>query len=684
MKKIWIPVLLTLWFILPVQAQLDRSKPPQPGPSPKIDIGEYQRSILDNGLTLIVVTNHKLPRITCNMLIDYDPVMEGANKGYAGITGSLLGTGTITRTKDQINEEIDFMGASVGFNDRGFFASCLKKHAGKMFEIIADALINARFSQEELDKIRKQTLSGLAMEKTSPDAISDRLNRQVMFGTAHPYGENENERSVESVTLEQCQTFYQTYFKPNIAYLAIVGDITMEEALPMVKQYFGLWQKQEVPRHTYSIPEPPAKNTISLVDRPVSVQSVIKVSYPVMIKPGDRDYIRGKLMNVILGGGTFRLFNNLRETHGYTYGAYSQLNHDKVIGSFTASAEVRNSVTDSAIVQILYEMERLRTEVVPADELEMVKNYVSGTFALSLEKPETIAGFALNIERFGLPADYYRNYLKTISDITPEDIMQAARTFLKPQQANLVVVGKAEEIAKPLAALTPGNRIRYFDNEGKEYDPALQLKPAPAGVTAESINEKYLEAIGGRKKLGKIKDITMSLTTTVQGMTLTFKNYRKAPNKFLMEISMGGMVMSKQVFDGSRGLVTSPMGNEEAEGEVLETLKTEAIFFPELDYAKHNIRAALLGIEDIDGKQAYKIEYRYPGEKRTTIYYDVANGLKIREVSDEGSTNYSDYRDVKGMMFPYQMDADIQGQSLKLQVTEIEMNKKLKDDLFKI
>ncbi|HRY33311.1 MAG TPA: insulinase family protein [Bacteroidales bacterium] len=684
MKRSLIPVLLSLWFILPVHAQLDRSKPPQPGPPPRIDIGEYQRSILDNGLTLIVVSNHKLPRITCNMLIDYDPVMEGEHTGFTSITGSLLGTGTLTRTKDQINEEIDFMGAGVNFTDRGFFASCLKKHSEKCFEIIADALINAKFNQEELEKIRKQTLSGLAMEKTSPDAISDRLNRQLIYGTAHPYGENVSEQSVESVTLEQCQHFYQAYFRPNIAYLAIVGDITMEEALPLVKKYFGSWQKQEVPRHVYSTPEPPEKNTISLVDRPVSVQSVIKVSYPVMIKPGDKNYITGKLMNVILGGGTFRLFNNLRETHGYTYGAYSQLNHDKLIGSFIASTEVRNSVTDSAIVQILYEMERLRTEKVPAEELDMVKNYVSGTFALSLEKPETIAGFALNIERFGLPADYYRNYLSAIKAVTPEDIMEAAKTFLKPQQANVVVVGKAEEIVKPLAALTPGKKIRYYDNEGKEYDPAVQLKPAPEGVTAESVNEKYLEAIGGRKKLAKMKDITSSMTTTVQGMTLTFKNYRKAPDKLLVEISMGGMVMSKQVFDGARGLVTSPMGNEEAEGEVLETLKAEAIFFPELDYAKHKITATLLGIEEISGTQAYKIEYRYPGDKRTSVYFDLASGLKIREVSDEGTTNYSDYRDVKGLLFPYQMDAEIQGQALKLQVTDIEINKKLKDELFKI
>ncbi|MHC1708523.1 MAG: insulinase family protein [Bacteroidales bacterium] len=684
MKKITLYIATVLFLINTSNAQIDRTIKPLPGPPPKIEIGSYQKQVLPNGLTVILVENHKIPKVTYNMVIEIDPVLEGEMQGYIDMAGSLLGTGSKTRTKDQINDQIDFIGARVGYNSKGFFASCLKKHNETMLELISDALINANFTQEELDKIKKQTLSGLAAEKTDPNAISDRINKLVVFGKDHPYGNSMSENSVSAITLDNCKEYYNTYLHPNKAYLAIIGDITMNEAMPLITRYFGSWEKKEIPSHQFAIPKAPIKNTIALCDRPTSVQSVVKVSYPIPYKVGDDKYIKARVMNTILGGGTFRLFNNLREKHGYTYGSYSQMSPDKYVGNFVATAEVRNNVTDSAIVQILYEMQRMITEDVPQEELSMVKNYVSGSFALSLEKPETVANFALNIERYGLPRDYYENYLSNIAAITSEDIKQAAREYLKPSNSNIVVVGKAEEIAPALTALTPGTKIRYFDSDGNEYDPSKKITPAPAGVTAESVNEKYLEAIGGRKKMEKVNDITMAMSTSMQGMTMNFKNYRKSPNKLLVEISMGGSVVSKQIFDGTKGFVTSPMGSEEATGEALTELKNEAQFLPELNYAANGMTLNLLGIENVKDKPAYKIEITMPSGKKATSYYDVNTYLKVRDLTDQGSTDFSDYRDVKGIKFPFVMEAEIQGQSLKLQIESVEVNTKLKDDLFKI
>ncbi|MCX6271982.1 MAG: pitrilysin family protein [Bacteroidetes bacterium] len=684
MKRLIISFAVITFFFSTLQAQVDRTKPPLPGPPPKIEIGSYQKQVMANGLTVILVENHKIPSVSYNLFIDIDPIMQGDQEGYVDFAGSLLGTGTQTRTKDQINDEIDFIGANMNFFARGFSASCLKKHNEKLLEIVSDALINPNFTQEELEKIRKQTLSGLAAEKTSPDAISDRINSLVVFGKDHPYGHRESEASVNAITLDQCKNYYTTYMRPNKAYLAIVGDITMQEAIPLIEKYFSKWEKKDVPTYQYPTPMAPPTNTIALVDRSNSVQSVIKVSYPVPFKIGDKDYIRGRIMNTILGGGTFRLYNNLREKHGYTYGSYSSLNPDKYIGSFTANAEVRNSVTDSSLVQIMAEMNRLMNEPVPQAELDMVKNYVSGTFALSLEKPETVATFAQNIERFGLPKDYYEKYLTNIAALTPEDIQQAAREYLKPGNCYIVVVGKAEEISKKLEVLTPGTRIRYFDVEGKEYDPTQVLKPIPAGMTAQMVNEKYIEAVGGRKNLEKVKDLTINMTTTMQGMTLTFKSYRKAPNKFLLEIGMGGMVVSKQLYDGNKAAVTSPQGNEEPSGEELELMKNEALFNPELDYAKNGITITLLGIEDIKGVPAYKMEIKFPSGQKNYAYYDIKTGLKIRELNEQGPTDLSDYREVKGIKYPFVLEAEIQGQALKMQVQSIEVNTKIKDDIFKI
>jgi len=407
-------------------AQVDRTKKPQAGPPPKIVIGDYQTFTLSNGLRVIIVENHKLPRVTYSMVFDNDPVMEGKEQGYVDFTGRLLGTGTKSRTKDQFNQETDFIGASLSFNEKGCYGACLKKHNEKLLELMSDALINPNFSQEELGKVLTQAQSELASAKTEPEAIADRVGRVVMYGKNHPYGFSMSEESVKLITLEKCNAFYTQYIRPNKAYLAIVGDISLAEAKPLVEKYFAQWQQAQVPANMYPVPEAPATRVVNVVDRPVAVQSLVRVEYPVSLKVGDPDYIKARIANTILGGGTFRLFNNLREEHGYTYGAYSQLSPDKYIGNFTATAEVRNSVTDSAITQILFEMERITKEKVQADELDLVKNYASGTFALSLENPQTIANFALNIERYGLPHDYYANYMKNIAAITQDDIIQVS------------------------------------------------------------------------------------------------------------------------------------------------------------------------------------------------------------------------------------------------------------------
>jgi len=222
--------------------------------------------------------------------------------------------------------------------------------------------------------------------------------------------------------------FYQTYFKPNIAYMAIVGDINRKEAQKLIKKYFGNWERGEVPKNIFKVPEAPSKTLVAMVDRPQSVQSIINVSYPVNLKPGSEDAIKARVMNTILGGGfSSNLMQNLREDHGFTYGARSSLSGDKLIGNFNASASVRNEVTDSSVVEFLYELNRIRTENVSEEQLKSIKNYITGGFARSLENPQTIANFAINIERYNLPKDYYANYLMNIEAVSVADVKEMAQ-----------------------------------------------------------------------------------------------------------------------------------------------------------------------------------------------------------------------------------------------------------------
>ncbi len=541
MKYFTYTFLVLLLFPNLLKSQIDRTKAPEPGPAPVIQIGDYKTFDLKNGLKVFLVENHKIPRVSYSLLIDIDPFAEGDSLGFSSIAGELLGTATANRTKDQIDEEIDFIGANVNTSSGSLSGSALKKHNEKLLEIMSDILLNPVFIQDELEKVKKQTISALAYNKNDPAAISEVVSDALFYGKDHPYGEVTTEASVNSVTVKMCEGYYDTYFRPNIAYLAIVGDINLKEAKKLTKKYFGGWMPGEVPTKKYPAPEAPQTRQVSIVDRPVAVQSVIVIGYPVEYALGTDDYIKARVMNVLLGGSNNRLFQNLREDHGYTYGAYSSLNQDKYVGNFNAGADVRNEVTDSAISQILFEMDRIRTEPVPIEELEKVKNYLTGTFALALEQPSTVARFALNIARYGLPADYYANYLKSLASVTPQDITDMANKYIKPENCHVFVVGKADDIAESLAALSPGQTVNYYDVEGNYIDPASLKKTLPAGLTVETVIENYLAAIGGREKLEALQDVEINMKMSMQGMTIDATMYQKAPDNYRMTIKWGAM-----------------------------------------------------------------------------------------------------------------------------------------------
>ncbi len=447
---------------------LDRSKAPQPGPAPKIQLGDYEEFTLPNGLQVIVVENHKLPRVSFQLSMDNDPLLEGDAAGYASMAGAMLTKGTKTRTKAELDEEIDFIGARLSSSDGGIFAASLTKHVPTLLELVSDVVLNPSFPQDELDKMKKQRLSALASSKDDPNDIARNVANVLRYGKDHPYGELVTEGSVEKITLDKCKEYYKTYFRPNVAYLAIVGDIDAEEAKKMVGKYFGAWEKSEVPTYSYKTPEAPSSRKMAFVDKPGAVQSVISVTYPVNLKPGTPEAIKSRVMNQVLGGGVFsgRLMQNLREDKAYTYGARSSLSTDKLIGRFSAGASVRNEVTDSSIVQFMHELNRMLDEDVAADHLQLVKNSMTGSFARSLERPETMARFALNSLRYKLPKDYYATYLEKLNAVTIADVREMARKYIKPDNAYILVVGNKDEVASKLGGFASSGKVDFYNADG--------------------------------------------------------------------------------------------------------------------------------------------------------------------------------------------------------------------------
>lgn len=686
--RIYSLLLFIVAFWATAGAQDFRKQAPAPGPAPSIEIGEYVTFKLPNGLTGIVVENHKLPRVSFQLSIDLPMIAEGDKTGTATIAGDLLSKGTSSRKKSDIDEAIDFIGASLNSSASGIAGASLTKHKDKLMEILADVALHPSFPEEEFEKLKKQTLSGLAINKTDPGAIASNVTQVLRYGKDHPYGELTTEESVNNITLEDAKAFYRTYFQPSRAYFVVIGDITPKEAKKMAKKYFKNWKGTAVAETNYPMPQLPKGTELDFVDKPGAVQSLINITYPVSFKLGDPEAIATSVMNTILGGGfSGRLNLNLREDKAYTYGAGSQTSPDKYVGYFNANASVRNAVTDSAVVQFMEELRTIRNEPVSDAELKQAKSILAGSFARSLEQPGTVARFALNTVRYGLPADYYATYLEKLAAVSKDDVMKAAKKFILPDQAHIIVVGSKGEVAEKLAPFDTDGKVNFFDIYGRPVK--MEEMGVPEDVSAEAVIENYVAAIGGKEKLNTVKDVVMTSSASLQGQKLETVMKRKAPNMMLLEMKMSGMAMMTQKFDGQKGQVMQ-MGqplplDEAAQAE----MKNQSYIFPELELEELGYKLDLKGVEMVEGKKAYVVEMTSATGTKTTDYYDLSNGLKIRSISAaDGATvinDYGDYRDVNGVKFPYKIT--VSGMlpiPLEMTVDSIELNTGLDTSIFEV
>lgn len=661
MKKIFLTLIGTLAAVT-LSAQVDRSKMPEPGPAPKINLEEPERFDMPNGLTVLVVEDHKLPRVSVQLSLDNAPVLEGEKAGVASMTGSLMGKGSKNIPKDAFEEEVDFMGATLFVGPGGGYASSLKRYFPRVLELMSEAALYPNFTQEEFDKEKAKIITGLKTAEKDASSIASRVSGALAYGRSHPYGEFTTEESVNNVTLADVERYYIENFVPANAYMVVVGDTDIKEVKALVEKHFTDWVKATAPTVEYSRPQQAQYTQVNFVDLPNAVQSEIRVQNLVDLKMKDPDYLAAEIANQILGGGgEGRLFLNLREDKGYTYGSYSSIGDNKWGPSrFQATAQVRNAVTDSSLVEILKEIDRISSEPVSDRELEIAKAKYAGNFVLSLEQPRNIASFALNKLTEDLPDDYYTNYLARLDAIDKQDVMQAAQKYFKPENARAVIVGKGSEVLENLEKVTFDGKsvpIKYYDKYATPAEKPELGAAVPAGITVQSVIDMYFEAIGGKNAVDQIQSLKLVYEGTAMGSTIKSEELRTA-DKYAQTTYMNGSPMMGVIAKGDE-LFMKQGANKVPLPETMKTDMQKSMgIFPEQGIAK-NPEAKLSGIEVVDGVKAYRIDV--PGEAvQASYFYDTETGLKIKEatvISINGQTqnqetSIKEYQEVDGIKFP--------------------------------
>ena len=630
-----------------------RSVAPEPKPAPAVEFGDYDIYTLKNGLKVIVVENHKVPKVTMRLFLDRKPLLEGDKAGYIEMTGEMLSRGTKTKTKAQLDEEVDFLGAYFSTFSKGFYISGLSKYADKMLELAADAVLNPAFPEEEFDKIVTQKISELSAAKEEPNAISYNVASVLNYGKNHPYGEVVTEETVKNISLDDCKEYYANYFNPSDGYLVFVGDIDDDDAKQLANKYFGSWKSKLIATPHLPAVSIPQNTNVDFVPKRGAVQSVIAITYPVDIAPNSDDLIKARVMNTILGGFfRSRLNQNLREDHAYTYGIRSSLRDDQEIGEFAARASVRNEVTDSAIYQIMLEMNKLRNEKVSEEELKLVKSVMTGNFGRALEKPSTIANFALKTERFHLPKNFYHDYLKNLAAVTPDDVLQMAQKYLLPDKCNIVVVGDKNSVADKLQSF--GN-VKFYDVYGNEIE---EKKSGATTLKLEDILGKNMEVLGGHDKLKALKVLETEYTASMGGMELKMWELKENGKRSAMKVDVMGQTMQEQRFDGENGVQIVQGQKKPMTEEDIKDAKMETYVFP-VCQLKHSDNVKATGTETVDGNDYYIVEQK-SGDKTALYYFNtktslldmVENIVSANGKQQKITQKFAEYKDHDGFLIP--------------------------------
>jgi zinc protease len=450
---------------------VDRATAPSPGPPRPYHFPRVTRRTLDNGLRLLVAENHNAPLVSVRTLVrsgaDHD-TQELA--GLASLTSELLDEGAADRDAVRLAEDLGILGGSLGSGadwDASYVSiDVLSRNFEQAFAILADVDRRPMLPPASLDRVRSERLMELLQQRDEPAVIAAKRFSSLIYGTG-TYGNtiSGNPESVGRITAEDVRRFYAAHFVPNNSSIVIGGDVDAGRALDAAERLFGDWPEAPLPPRPVVAPQQFTESRIYLIDRPTAVQSEIRVGH-IGVARSTEDYFSLSVMNALLGGiFNSRINLNLRERHGYTYGARSVFAFRRQAGPFVVSAPVRNEVTRESVSEVLVELQRIRTGDVEEQELNDTKNYLMGVFPATVQSASDVAGRLLDMELYDLPQDYFDRYRENIGAVSKADVEQVAKRHIDPERAVIVIVGNAKQIREPLGEL--GVPVHEMDIDGK-------------------------------------------------------------------------------------------------------------------------------------------------------------------------------------------------------------------------
>jgi zinc protease len=668
-------------------------RPPRPLLARDIKFPPYEIRTLPNGLQVVAVSHHEQPAVSLRLLVRAGGAQDPSNKpGVAYLAASLLDQGTTSKNAEQVASTIDSIGGAIGAgagSDITFInAAVMKDSLGLALDLVSDLARHPAFANEEIDRQRQQIVSGLKVSYDDPDYLAGVVFDRLVYGF-HPYGKPDSGTpdSITAITRDDLLAFHKRWFGANNAILAVVGDVTAEEAFDGALRAFGSWERAELPAIKTEQP-PPSTRRVVIIDRPGAAQTEIRVGNTSLPRRHP-DYLALDIATKILGGeGGNRLHRVLRSERGLTYGASADLNALKDTGDIVAETDTRSEKTAEALRLMVEEIVRLQRQRVQQRELSDAQEYLTGSFPLTVETPSAIALQVLNAVFYGLDLNELQTYRERVNAISVDDIQRVAQQYLHPDKLSIVLVGDASIFAKDLAGvgfdqveripldeldLASPDLKRHSTPRPVRFEPVAYRQTPPAGTNGRATDDRVraliaraVAAKGGLSLLRSIQTVRAESVATVQSnginADLPSTTIIRYPSEFRIEaMTPAGRLV--QVFSAGRYWVQDASGVHDAPESMAAVIRgnVQRDTVPLLlALSDGKISASLAEVAE-EGRKMPVLEVSLPGSARLTLIFDPETALltksKYRMAGPAGDVNveeiYSNYRDVNGLKVPF-------------------------------